>query len=250
MAILRFPSDLELSFMRYTDFIPTQKPNDALFSYSQTIIETNKSTFEIAYILINYLKHLNALIIKINQSKFTIKAEVFINYIKYYIKIRIYSKSNNNKHVIEFNRFSGDSIVFNKIYNGAIKIFINNIDISKINLSIFEYQLKNDYNLDFYDDFLNNFIFSLANEIDSSFDSKLYKNDKIIKKLKLCLKSDIEIEILFPAVNVLLKFCQDKDIRDIILQNDFMPFINKHLENIYIYPYIKDKLNEIKKLIL
>lgn len=254
MTILRKPSDLELIFMNYNDFKPSQQPNDNFFRYNITTIETNKSVFVIGYILINYLNHLNALIIKINQNKFTIKAEVFVNYIKCIIKIRIYT--NNIKYFIEIHRYSGDLIAFNQIYYALKKIFSQNhdINISEIKLSIFTdnylklNKFKYDYNLEFYDIYLYEFIFNLANEINDIFEPHLYKkNNKIINRLELCINTDISnTEIIYPTIIVLLKFSKDIELKNILTQFNFIESINKHLDNINIYPYLKKKLEEIK----
>jgi hypothetical protein len=98
----------------------TPIPNDGYFQLEVTTIDVvNSSAVEIGNHIIDFLHGASStLITKVNQHKFTIKAEVCIDDLSCVTKIRIYKRS-ADAYAVEMQRRSGDSVAFQKLYNNA-----------------------------------------------------------------------------------------------------------------------------------
>lgn len=70
-------------------------------------------------------------VIKVNSDKFTIKADAHVDWLPFTFKVRIYQgTSPSDAHIVEFQRRSGDSIAFQRLYQHALHHFSNQQDDS------------------------------------------------------------------------------------------------------------------------
>jgi hypothetical protein len=102
-----------------TDHLPVA-PKDPFFSFAlTTLIVLCESPHSLMNHFLEFLRlHVVAQVLKINRTKFCIKADVFLNSMMCTLKVRAYQQE-PGQIAFEFQRRSGDTITFNDIYKQA-----------------------------------------------------------------------------------------------------------------------------------
>jgi len=98
-----------------------EPPKDSFFSFTETTFEVNGTTADdLGNRLVNVFSTEHTMhIIKINPSKFTIKAES-TSPACYRFKVRLYSKAST--HIVEFQRCGGDVVAFSQFFHKVMDL--------------------------------------------------------------------------------------------------------------------------------
>jgi len=103
------------------DDVPPAIPADSFFQLEVTTIPI--SMFQEPKVtgnrLLDLFGQLDASVLKVNHSKFSIKVKVCSEGVFCNIKVRVYRQEHG--HAVEFQRRSGDGIVFNRIFRRALE---------------------------------------------------------------------------------------------------------------------------------
>lgn len=95
---------------------PPPMPTNPLFRLETTtvrVLPDNMGGSYIGDVLLEFLdKKVVSTILKINRRKYTIKAHVFLDHIMCTLKIRVYEQPSGGTYAVEFQRRSGDAVVF------------------------------------------------------------------------------------------------------------------------------------------
>lgn len=98
---------------------PPTKPDDPYFELQVTTVyvpDTSPAQ-EIWSVLSSFLAKREASVTKVNPTKCTMKADVFVDGVMCTLKVRIYSMG--NRYAVEFQRKGGDTLTFNAAYKEA-----------------------------------------------------------------------------------------------------------------------------------
>lgn len=99
---------------------PPLMPRDPLFRLQTTtfhVLPGNSGGSYIGDVLLEFLdKKVVSTIVKINRRKYTIKAHVFLDHIMCTLKIRTYEQASGGTYAVEFQKRSGDSVVFSHAF--------------------------------------------------------------------------------------------------------------------------------------
>lgn len=95
-------------------------PKDAFFHLAPTTVMVKASSAaQVGNCMLDFFAHKVAgLITKVSSIKFTVKAECFLDGFICETKVRIYQES-IDQYLVEMQRRSGDSIAFQRLYQGA-----------------------------------------------------------------------------------------------------------------------------------
>jgi len=96
-------------------------PEDTLFRLEVTTFESDLAPDEIGNKLLQIFNQAAASVKKVNYKKFSIKVDAHMQGVPCGLKVRVYRQE--AVHAIEFQRRSGDSIVFNRLYQQVKQLF-------------------------------------------------------------------------------------------------------------------------------
>lgn len=102
---------------------PPIKPTSSHWKYQVThfLLDTEQP-FKIGNTLLSFFSgSVVSDIKKVNHSKFSINAEVFVDSVACTLKVRVYAEPAGHRYGVEFQRRSGDCITFNLVYQGAAR---------------------------------------------------------------------------------------------------------------------------------
>uniref|UniRef100_A0A7S4UWC9 Uncharacterized protein n=1 Tax=Alexandrium monilatum TaxID=311494 RepID=A0A7S4UWC9_9DINO len=114
------PADNE----RFTEAnIPPDTPSDRFFKLEATTLHlSSRAPWDIGNDLLDFLNtRVVSSITKVNRQKFTVKADVFIEASSCALKARAY-REERGMYALEFQRRSGDSVAFNRLFQQAAEV--------------------------------------------------------------------------------------------------------------------------------
>lgn len=97
-----------------TDLPPTLPAELAAFLEVTTLRLSQSSSVAVGNSLLELLENAAARVYKLSRIKFSIKAEVIVSGLHCHVKIRIYQQQDTC--IVEFRRYDGDAVAFNKFY--------------------------------------------------------------------------------------------------------------------------------------
>mmetsp|Transcript_38956 Transcript_38956/g.69148 ORF Transcript_38956/g.69148 Transcript_38956/m.69148 type:complete len:437 (+) Transcript_38956:75-1385(+) len=99
---------------------PPPLPTDTFFTLELTTLHALGEPDVIGNHLLDFLcKEVVSSITKVNQKKFSIKADVFVNNVMCTLKIRLYDFCDPRGFAVEFQRRSGDAVTYNVVFQKA-----------------------------------------------------------------------------------------------------------------------------------
>jgi hypothetical protein len=103
---------------------PPKMPTDPFFTVAETTLRpTCGNPIEIGKLLLFFLKtKVSATLTKMNETKCSVKVDVFLECLNCSIKARIYT-CGHEQYAVEFQRRSGDVICFHKVFRKAAAYF-------------------------------------------------------------------------------------------------------------------------------
>lgn len=99
---------------------PPEKPDDPHFELQVTTVyvPATLNPQMIWSVIEGFLKNVESSVTKVNKTKCTIKADVFVDGLMCTLKVRIYSMG-DGRYAVEYQRKSGDALTFNAAYTEA-----------------------------------------------------------------------------------------------------------------------------------
>ena len=113
------------TFKRFSKLdCPPDVPADPFFDMAVTTVVSDAEPYRIGNDLLDLFGTIPGKVVKVNTTKFTIKAEVEIYPAPCLLKVRIY-RLGEKQFAVEFQRRSGDSICFQNLFKCASALLLD-----------------------------------------------------------------------------------------------------------------------------